>query len=369
LTAAGLLLRSLLNYESTDLGMKAQGLLVFGITPQAPPTSDAKFAFYRMLLDRMRSLPGVESATLVDNRPGGGWSDNDEPTVDGVTVSFEQVPLRTNNVGPDYLHVLGIPLLAGRDILDQDTHTAPRVAIVNQTFVNKLLPNTNPIGHRLGDLKHNPYTIVGVAGNSKYRNVAEQPRAMAYYPYTQSETAAPTLQVELRTSGDPLALLASVKRAIQAIDPNLPLEKPMTQAAVFADSYAQQRLFARLAAFFGLLAALLVGIGLYGTLSYRISRRGTEIGVRMALGARRSQVLAMVMRESLRIAAIGAAIGILLSLLAGRFMQSMLFGVASHDTLTLAGALAGIAAISLAAGYLPARSAASVNPMQALRNE
>jgi predicted permease len=369
LTAAGLLLRTLLNYEWTNLGMRTDGLLVFGITPQKATTDEARFAFYRSLLDRMRVLPGVESATFLDVRLGSGWSSNDEPIVDGVKYAYAQVPLRTNDVGPDYLHVLGIPLLEGRDIQDKDSQTSQRVAVVNETFVKRLLPNTNPIGHQLGDPKERPYTIVGVAKDSKYRSVDEKPRAMAYYPYTQDGDASHTLQVELHTEGDPVALLASVERAVHEMDPDLPLENPMTQTAVFEDSYSQQRLFARLAMFFGLLAALLVGIGLYGTLSYRISRRSAEIGVRMALGAQQAQVLGMVMGECFRIAAIGAAIGIPLALVSGRLMSSMLYELAPYDPLTLCVALAGVAGISLAAGFLPARRAASIDPMLALRSE
>jgi ABC-type antimicrobial peptide transport system permease subunit len=153
------------------------------------------------------------------------------------------------------------------------------------------------------------------------------------------------------------------------MDPNIPLEKPMSQVAVFEDSYAQQRLFSRLAMFFGLLAALLVGIGLFGTLSYRVSRRSTEIGVRMALGAQRGRVLQMVMRESLQIAALGVALGIPLAMLTGRFMTSMLFGLEPYDKWTALASLVGVVAIGLVAGYLPARRAASIDPMQALRSE
>ncbi|MGO9335948.1 MAG: ADOP family duplicated permease [Terracidiphilus sp.] len=369
LVAAGLLVRTLLNYEHTNLGMDAQKLLVFGITPQKSTTNEARFAFYRALIDRMRVLPGVESATLLDNRLGSGWANNDEPIVDGVSYPFGQIPLRTNNVGPDFLHTLGIPLLEGRDIEDRDAPTSERVAIVNETFVKQLLPNTNPIGHHLGNRKSHPYTIVGVAKDSKYRSVDEKPRAMAYYPYTQNGDAAETLQVELRTAGNPLALLPSAERAVHELDPAIPLEKPMTQAAVFEDSYAQQRLFARLAMFFGLLAALLVGIGLYGTLSYRVSRRSTEIGVRMALGAQRRQVLAMVFRETFMIAAVGIAAGIPLALVAGHFMSSMLFGLQPYDPFAGVAALAGVAAISVLSGYLPAHRAASIDPMRALRTE
>jgi predicted permease len=368
LTASGLLLRTLLNYQHTRLGMRDQGLLVFGITPQRQVTDEARSRFYRELLERMRALPGVESATMVGNRIGSGWSNNDEPIVDGVTYSFEQVPLRSNNVGPGFLHVMGIPLLEGRDILDSDTPTSPRVVVVNETFVKRLLPNTNPTGHRLGDLKDRPFTIVGVAADSKYRSVDEAPRAMAYYPYTQNDFR-PTMQVELRSWGSPLALLPSVVHAVHGIDPDLPLEKPMAQSAVFEDSYAQQRLFSRLAMFFALLAALLVAIGLYGTLSYRISRRSAEIGVRMALGARPGQVLSSVLRDSVRIAAIGIAAGIPLSLVAGHFMGSMLYQLEPYDAASLGAAVGGILAVSLAAAFIPARRAASINPVQALRTE
>jgi ABC-type antimicrobial peptide transport system permease subunit len=177
------------------------------------------------------------------------------------------------------------------------------------------------------------------------------------------------LQVELRTKGDPEAVLPSVERVIHEMDPNIPLEKPMSQVAVFEDSYAQQRLFSRLAMFFGLLAALLVGIGLFGTLSYRVSRRSTEIGVRMALGAQRGRVLQMVMRESLQIAALGVALGIPLAMLTGHFMTSMLFGLEPYDKWTALASLVGVVAIGLVAGYLPARRAASIDPMQALRSE
>ena len=175
--------------------------------------------------------------------------------------------------------------------------------------------------------------------------------------------------MELRTNGDPLALLPSVERAVREMDANIPLEKPMTQGAVFEDSYSQQRLFARLAMFFGLLASMLVGIGLYGTLSYRISRRSTEIGVRMALGAQRQQVLNMILRESFRVAVAGVAIGIPLALLTGRLMGSMLFALQPYDRLTLFVALMGVGGISLVAGYIPALRAASIDPVQALRSE
>jgi predicted permease len=369
LASAGLLLRTLLNYERTNLGMQTQGLLVFGITPQKETTDEARLRFYRTLLERMRTLPGVEAATFVRNRLGSGWSNNEEPTVDGITYPFSQAPLRSNEVGPDYLHVLGIPLLQGRDVRESDTATSQRVVVVNETFVKKLLPSKNPIGHQLGDLKQDHYTIVGVARDSKYRSVDEAPRAMAYYPYTQIESAPPSLQVELRTTGSPMAMLPTVERAVHEMDPYLPLEKPITQASVFQDSYAQQRLFSRLAMFFALLAALLVGIGLYGTLSYRISRKSAEIGIRMALGAQRRQVLSMILRDTFWIAVAGIVGGIPLALIAGHFMGSMLYELKPDDKLSLIAAVLGVVGVSLAASFNPARRASSIDPARVLRNQ
>ncbi len=369
LTAAGLLLRTLLNFEHTRLGMRAESLLVFGITPQKATTDEARFRFYHELRERLRALPGVEGATYAENRPGSGWSNNDEPIVDGVTIPFQQVPLRANTVGPDFLAVMGIPLLEGRDLRESDTAVSQRVVIVNETFQKKLLPHTNPLGHQLGDLNKDHFTIVGVAADSKYRSVDEAPRATAYFPYTQSGSAEPELEVELRTSGNPMALLPGAEKAVHAMDPSLPLEKPETEAATFAESYAQQRVFSRLATFFALLAAGLVGIGLYGTLSYRVSRRSAEIGVRMAFGARRSQVLGLVMQECFRIAGMGIAMGIPLALMAGTLMRSMLYGLEPQDATSLLEALAGLMAVSVIAGWIPARRAASIDPVQALRAE
>jgi predicted permease len=368
LMAAGLLLCTLLNYENTNLGMRTQGVLVFGITPQQMPNNDATNVFYSNLLAGLRILPGVESATFMDTRPGSGWSSKTDAIVDGVKYPSEKVQLRVNNVGPDFLHVLGIPLLLGRDIIDADTSTSPRVVVVNEAFVNKLFPHSSPIGHRLGNPKRS-YTIVGVSKDSKDISVDEGTVPMAYFPYTQAEGAPSTLQVEIRTTGSPLALLPTIAKAVHEIDGNLPLENSMTQAQVFRDSYAQQSLFSKLALFFGLLAALLVGIGLYGSLSYRVGSRTTEIGVRLALGAQRSQVLHLVVLESMRVVAAGVAIGIPMTFFTGHLMESMLFGLAPYDVLSLVAALTSVICIGLMASWVPARRAASIDPMQALRSE
>jgi predicted permease len=371
LVGAGLLVRSLRNYETLPLGLRTDGLLVFGTSPLTTHSDEEKARFYQNLLERLRAVPGVESATLMGNRLGSGWSDNNVFAIDGMlpTGSFDQIGVRSNDVGPNYFHTLGIPIMQGRDILDSDSHTAPKVVVVNETFVKRLLPKGDPLGHMIGGTKpEQMYAIVGVAADSKYTSVDEKPRSMAYIPFSQ-KSAVSDMQVELHTSGIPEALIPSVRAVLHDLDPNLPMQKPMTQRAQFDESFSQARLFARLSMFFGLIAALLVATGLYGTLAYRVSRRTPEIGVRMALGAQRSEVLWMVLRESLLISAVGLVVGVPLAIAGAQLMRSMLFGVMPGDSLSYVGGLLGVTLVALIASVIPARRAASVDPIVALRYE
>lgn len=373
LVGAGLLLRTLRNLEGANLGMRASGLLVFGITPPRTLQTDAEVVrFYETLSTRLRTLPGVESATLMQNRLGSGWSNNTNAIIDGREASpgrFSE--LRWNAVGPDYLHVLGASLLLGRDLTDADSAAASKVAIINQTFAQRYLAGRNPIGHHVAlhaGADSPQYSIVGVAADSKYSGVTEGPTPMAYFPYPQIPGIS-TMHFELRTEGDPTALLPVVRQAVRGLAPDSPLLQPMTQQEQFEESFTLERLFARLSIFFGLLAALLVATGLYGTLAYRVSRRTAEIGVRMALGAQRHQVLWMVLRESLAVTGAGVVLGLPLSILGARLLSSVLFGIGPGDPLTFAGALAGMALVVVAAGMIPAWRAAKVDPLVALRYE
>jgi predicted permease len=367
LVGAGLLVRTLRNLASADLGIRSAGLLVFGVTPpQSVRGDDATGRFYQSLVARLRTLPGVESVTLMSNRIGSGWSNNTGAVVDGAPpqTASGSAPMRWNAVGPDYFHVLGIPLLLGRDFKDSDDASAPPVVIVNDTFVQRYLPGREPLGHRVGLSRE--YTIVGVVANSRYTGVREVQRPMAYFPYMQVPPIG-GMHLELRTSGDPKALLPQARRVVQESGPDLPLLQPMTQAEQFAASFSNERLFSRLALFFGLMAAVLVSTGLYGTLAYRVSRRTSEIGVRMALGAARGQVLWMIMRESVIVGLAGIAVGLPLAIAGSRMLRTMLFGLTPGDPWSYAAALAVVALIAIGAGLIPARRAASVDPMVALR--
>ena len=371
LVGTGLLVRSLRNYETLPLGLRTDGLLVFGTSPLTTHSDDEKARFYKNLLDRLRTVPGVESATLMDNRLGSGWSNNGIFAIDGVepTGNFSEIGMRANDVGPDYLHTLGIPILQGRDILDSDSRTAPKVVIVNETFVKHFFPKSDALGHTAGGVKpEQRFTIVGVAADSNYTSVDEKPRPMLYFPFSQRGSIS-DMQVELHTIGNPEALIPSVRAVLRELDPNLPMQKPMTQRAQFDESFSQARLFARLSMFFGLIAALLVATGLYGTLAYRVSRRTSEIGVRMALGAQRSHVLWMVLRESLLMSVAGIAVGVPLAVGGAQLMRSMLFGVSPGDVVSFACAVVGVTLVMLVASAIPARRAASVDPIIALRYE
>ena len=235
---------------------------------------------------------------------------------------------------------------------------------MNQLFVDTFFPHQNPLGHQV-----NGATIVGVVANHKYRSLQEEPIPMAWWDYTQGPGEG-EMNVELRVRGtDPLAILPSVQNAVARMDPNAPLIQPMLQREQFETTISQQLLFARLSEFFGLLAVILVATGLYGTLAYRVNRRAAEIGVRMAVGARRGQVVWMILRDSLALTAVGVVLGLPLAMLVGRALGSSLYGVQPLDPLSYFLSVAGVAFIALAAGALPAARAASINPLSALRTE
>jgi predicted permease len=354
LVGAGLLVRTLRNLQNIPLGFPAEGLFVFGVNPHIISVPQG-VAFYQELMSKLRVLPGVESVSIMMERLGSGWSDNGDMRVDGKLPDVANGTsrlVRSNVVGPDFFHTLGVQVLAGRDFADSDTATSPHAGIINEQFAKRFLPNKNPLGHTLGT-KDGDYqmTIVGVVKDHKYRSITEEPIPMAWYMYAQIPIVG-KMHVELRVRGEPLAILPAAAKVVQQMDPALPLIEPMTQQAQFERTISQQ-----------------FATGLYGTLAYRVNNRTVEIGVRMAVGARRGQVVWMVVRDSLILTAIGIAIGLPLATLVAKALTSALYGVKPYDVLSYSLAIYGVVFVALGASLIPARRAANVDPLSALRAE
>jgi predicted permease len=373
LVGAGLLLGTLRNLLKTPLAQRPEGLLVFGLHPQHAHTKEESITFFIALQQRLRTIPGVESVSMAANRPGSGWSSNGNGVfVDGHKpngLEPGQAGFRANTVGPDYFRTMGVQIIQGRDFSDADSAAAPEVVIVNETFAKKYVGTKNAVGHVISnEIGGKPILIVGVVKDHKYTSITEEAMPMFWAVFTQGG-AVNELNIEMRVSAHPMAMLPTVRKVIAQIDPDMPLLEPMTQSAVFEESISQQALFARLAGCFGVLALVLIATGLYGTLAYRVSCRSAEIGVRMALGAQRRQVVWMVLRGSLLLTATGVTIGIPLAMAVGMGLESSLYGMKSLDIASYMFAILGVALVALLASAVPASRAARVNPLSALRLE
>ena len=370
LVGAGLLFGTLRNLINTPLGMKAEGLLVFGIHPKHFTSPEQSVAFYQTFQQRLSALPGVTAVSMVENRPGSGWSNNNGGIlIDGHKPigSPDDTHFRNNGVGSNYFHTIGVPILAGRDFTDADTATAPKVIVVNETFAKRYVGLGNAVGHVVSDEDpKDHFQIIGVVQDHKYTGITEETTPMLWNIFTQGGPEG-ELNYEVRVQGEPMALLEPARRVAAQMDPDMPLLQPMPQAEQFTLSISQQILFARLAGCFGALAVILIATGLYGTLSYRVSKRSAEIGVRMALGAQRSQVVWMVLRGSLWLTGGGVLLGVPLAMAACRGLESSLYGIKPLDPASYALAIVGVALVALFASAMPAARAATVDPARALR--
>ncbi|MGO8732332.1 MAG: ADOP family duplicated permease [Terriglobia bacterium] len=373
LIGAGLFLRSLANLASVDTGFNKEKVLLFGIDPPAVGYKEdlRVVSLYQQIEQRVSALPGVRAASisfLTFNQ--GAWTN--KVSVIGHTPTSDDDMVATHNVvGPGYFATMGIPLLLGRVFGPQDTGASPKVVVVNETFARRYFPGSSPIGRHFGlavDPKHsNDIEVVGVVKDAKYQGLRDRPVPAAYYPYAQKVQYLNDFEV--RYTGNPEVIIPEVRQAIGQVDRGLPVAYQGTMVQQVNRSMAGQTLIARLSTFFGLLAAFLACIGIYGLMSYAVTRRTNEIGIRMALGAENSGVLWMVMRESLMLVAIGVAIGIPAALAASRLVSSVLYGLKATDPITIAMSALVMIAVAALAGYLPARRAARVDPMVALRHE
>jgi predicted permease len=390
LVGGGLFLRTLNNLQNQDYGFDRTHLLLadfnaklVGYKPSQTP------ALYQQLIERLSTLPGVRSVALCLTPPisGGNWSSTFK--VPGYTPApKESMYALLNRVTDRYFETAGIALVAGRPFSSGDTLTSLKVAIVNQTLAQRYYPKGDAIGRLLsvdGDNLKGPWRIVGIARDTKSgdpRNT--KPDSMVYFPLAQMQPfntpdpAAPAASPEenqdrfvgtilLRTTGDPAQAAQELRAVIALIDPNLPILHIGTIQEVVDSFMAHDELISRLTGIFSLLALVLAAIGLYGVMSYSVVRRTSEIGIRLALGAQTSAVLWMVLRESLVLLALGVALGLPLTLASTRVIRDQLFGLSATDPAILAAAIAVVAAMTLIAAWLPARRAAHVDPMDALR--
>jgi putative ABC transport system permease protein len=373
LVSALLFSRSLRNLLNLDAGFARNGVLIAALDfTHLNLPAERRQSYKDELLGRLRAIPGVDSAATVGTIPlgGGSWSNN--VWIDG-TDSQQQKNSMFNSVSEDYFKTMQTPLLAGREFDRHDTAASTRVAVVNQAFADRFTNGASPVGKRFWRQRtprapETMYEIVGLVRNTKYMDLREDFHPIAFTPESQALRQDASIQVMLRSRlllGD---LMSSVKRTVAQTSPEIVIEFDSLNNIV-EGSLLRERLMATLSGFFGLLAAALAIIGLYGVMSYMVARRTNEIGIRMALGADRANVLALVLREAGQLLAFGLAVGTALAVAAGFAARAMLCGLTPYDPLTLAMAMAGLAAVALTASYLPAQRAAKLDPMVALREE
>jgi predicted permease len=371
---AGLFVQTLAGLAHTRLGFNPDRITLFGIAPpQAKYPHAASTRLFREVEQKLAAIPGVERVALTR-----------VPLISGSVSMHTFVPEGTarkkdgsnpnvlmNDVGRDFFRTFEIPIMAGRGFDSTDTETSRKVAVVNEALAKKYFPNVNPIGRTFEDGFHTPtqIEIVGVCANAKYDQVRKDPEPTFYMPYWEEKDGVGWTNFAVKTRMPEAELAPLLRKAVASVDGNLPLQGIHTQREQIDATMRNERIFADLAAGFGVLALVLASVGIYGILAYSVSRRTSEIGIRMALGAKPETVLGMVLREAAWMTGAGIAMGLGAALGIGRLIASLLYGLKAWDPATLAGAAGLLAMTALAASWIPARRAARVDPMGALRHE
>jgi predicted permease len=372
LVGALLFVQTLQNLSNLDAGFQQNNILISDVdlSHLQIPTAQ-RVAFKQELLTRLRAIPGITSvaSTAIVPVSGRGWNDN-------VNVKGSDAQRRISNfnrVSPQYFQTMGTSLIAGRDFLDTDTASSPRAAIVNQMFARDFFGGANPIGRTFGVIQGGGkpdelYEVVGLVRNTKYSNLREEFTPIAFLSAAQDQHPDLEAQFAIRSDEPLLEIASSVKTALTEVNPAMVVNFRVFKTTV-REGLLRERLMAALSGFFGALAAVLAMIGLYGVISYMVIRRTNEIGVRMALGARPRGILTMVLREAASLLGVGLAIGTVLAVLGAMVARGLLFGLRPSDPKTVLMAITMLAVVAMVASYFPARWAASVNPIAALRDE
>jgi len=373
LVGAGLFLRTLLNLRTTAIGFNPEHILLFDINPPRSQYPWPKgVALYQRIEEKLAILPGVQSVTLSAEPLLANSMDRNcfRPTGKPPGPA-EQDPPWTNSVGPNFFETFGIPIVNGRSFTARDNHSVPDVAIVNRRFARESFPNENPVGRTITSCERGdnptPIEIVGVSADAKYSDIRGEAPPTIYFSFPQDNKGRATF--ELKTAASTPSIVAEIREVVRSIDKDLPVQEVRTQTQQIEATLSQERVFATLTSGFGILALILASIGIYGIMSYTVSRRTNEIGIRMALGARSTVVLSMVLRETLLLALIGIAAGLASAAAVTRLAATMLYNLKPTDPLTFVAAAFLLTIIALASGFIPARRASSVDPMHALRHE
>lgn len=384
---AGLLLRSFLRIEEVQLGFQPEGVLTFRVIPRGERYDQMtqRTMFYQQVLERIRALPGVKSEAAVTFIPLTGAIGTKGFTIEGrAPTGPGQIPMAGYDmVTPEYFHTLRVPLLEGRDFSWRDSSQTQPVVIINEAIAKRYWPGEDPLGkrfHQGGPDDNFPWmTIVGVVANFREFSPTVEPEPTMYFPITQfpkpsgtddSSAGAPILRDwVVRTSGDPVRIASSIRSAVWAVDKNLPVTRIQTMEEVRSISVASHRMHVLLFGLFAALALVLAAIGIYGVLAYSVAQRTREIGIRLALGAHANDVLRLVVRQGMRLAAFGVLLGWIGALALTRLMAGMIYGISSTDSVTFVAVATLLGFVAVAACYIPARRAMRVDPMVALRYE
>jgi predicted permease len=373
LAGAGLFLRSLANLRNVDVGFDRHNVLRMRIDPSAAGyrTDPRLNSMMRLVEERVNSLPGITAASFALSVFDGGGSSTTDVTVPGRPESEKNNRVNINLVGPGYFDVMKIPLIVGRTFNARDNDASRKVAVINQTMAQTFFPGGSPLGRTfsVGDEADTQNVeVVGVVKDAKYMELEEEQMSAAFFPHAQHHLHYLESFV-VRYTGDTTLQAPAIRKAIGEIDPNLPVSDTRSLANMVDDFTLNRRLVAQLSTLFGVLAALLACIGIYGVMSYAIARRTGEFGIRMALGARRRNVLWVVLRETVWVTVIGIAIGLTLALAGFLLIESLLFGVQPANVPILGISAAALTLVALLAGYLPARRATLIDPSIALRHD
>jgi macrolide transport system ATP-binding/permease protein len=376
--AAALFVRTLANLHAVNLGFNAENVLVFRLDASKAGYEEERLTrFYEEVQKRLQAIPGVRGATSSDLPLVGGWSSRTSIEVPGIPKPPEgQRGPNTSyaRVGTTFFETMEIPILTGRAFNERDVESGPLVGVVNPVFVDKYFPGANPIGRhfKLGGSKEGlDVEIVGVARTARYNSLKREIPPVTYVPWLQLGKGGRVREMfyEVRATGDPMALAATVREVVRGVSPLVPVAGLMTQRMRIDQTITQERTFAQLCSWFGGLALLMACIGLYGTMAYAVARRTGEIGIRMALGAERRRIVWMVVREVVVLAGFGVVIGFAAFYEGMQFVKSMLFGLQPSDPAVLGVSVGILLACAALAGYLPARRASRIDPIVALRHE